>query len=231
MQRRWSLGVACVCLLSFLFSSAVSAQDLDAFRTAAAATGVNVIPFPDLRAEATSIADEVQRSKVDQRYDYSLLERQKNNLLEAVKETRELIRKKDAEIEEFKRTHPNGSGSSFEGERRTLQDKLEDQLEAIEDMNDDVIEDAIEAWQRLWNARAGLRETFDKVLRKLPDVKSSPGNYIGSSAIPEDIDKLKRYVDVIEDEIEVRARTHKDEEDGAKGMIGKLTALLAKNSI
>jgi hypothetical protein len=83
----------------------------------------------------------------------------------------------------------------------------------------------------LWNARAGLRETFDKVLRRLPDVKSNPGNYIGSSATPEDIDKLKRYVDVIEDEIEVRARTHKDEEDGAKGMIGKLTALLAKNSI
>jgi hypothetical protein len=231
MQSRWSLGVACVCLLSFLFSSAVSAQDLDAFRTAAAADGVNVIPFPDLRAEATSIADEVQRRKVDQRYDYSLLERQKNNLLEAVKETRELIRKKDAEIEEFKRAHPNGSGSAFEAERRTLQDKLEDQLEAIEDMNDDVIDDAIEAWQRLWNARAGLRETFDKVLRKLPDVKSSPGNYIGSNATSEDTDKLKRYVDVIEDEIEIGARTHKDEEDGAKGMIEKLTALLAKDSI
>ena len=218
-------------MLLLLFSSAVSAQDLDAFRTAAAANGVNVIPFPDLRAEATSIADEVQRRKVDQRYDYSLLERQKNNLLQAVKEARELIRKKDAEIEEFKRAHPDGSVSSLEGERRTLQDKLEDQLEAVEDMNDDVIDDAIEAWQRLWNARAGLREAFDKVLRKLPDVKSSPGNYIGSNATPEDIDKLKRYVDVIEDEVEIRARNHKDEEDGAKGMIGKLTALRAKDSI
>src|SRR5687768_4099495 len=38
----------------------------------------------------------------------------------------------------------------------------------------------------------------------------------------------KRHVDVIDDEIEVRARTHKNEEDGAKGMIGKLSALRAR---
>ena len=52
---------------------------LDDFRTAAAADGVNVIPFSDLRRDATSIADEVQRRKDDAKYDSSTFESRKDN--------------------------------------------------------------------------------------------------------------------------------------------------------
>jgi hypothetical protein len=208
----------------------VSAQNLDAFRSAAAAKGVDVIPFPDLKSTATPIAAEVERAKTEAtKYDFSLLERQKNNLFAEIKKTQEEIEKQTAEIEQFKRDHPDGDVSTLEDDLEELEETLAEHREGIEDMNDDTLEDAAEAWKRLWNARGGLREVFDDVLDELDEARSSPDDYLGDSPSAEDVDKLERYIDVIEDEIEIQAKTHLEQENGAKDTEQKFRTLLARN--
>jgi len=221
------LTLGAVCLLA---SSTVSAQTLDDFRTAAAGDGVNVIPFPDLRRDATSIADEVERRKQEAtKYNIDVLTRQKDNLLSEVKKTQEAIKQKEEEIDDFKRDHPDGSAAPLEKELEDLKSALTKSQEEVQKMNSDVLEDAVDAWERLWNARAGLREKFEDVVKKLDEPRSSPEHFLGSSPSDEDIDKLKKYVDVIENEIEVQAKEHLVQENGAKATQQAFSELLKKN--
>ena len=67
-------------------------QNLDDFRTAASANGVNLIPFSDLRKDATPIADDVQRRKEEtQAFNYDLFASQKNNMLKEIKKNNDDI--------------------------------------------------------------------------------------------------------------------------------------------
>ena len=191
-----------------------------------------MIPFPDFRRDASAIADEVDRRKYEAtKYNIAVLEPQKNNMLGEIKKSQERIKLKEEEINKFKSEHPEGSAAPLVEELEDLKESLADQQEAVTDLNEDTLEDAVEAWGRLWNARAGLREIFDKVVDKLDDVPSSPGSYLGSSPSTEDIDKLKNYVSVIENEIEVEAKEHKVQEDGAKATEQKFADLLKKSEI
>jgi hypothetical protein len=218
--------------VSLLASSTGSAQTLDDFRTAAAADGVNVIPFPDLRREAASIADEVERRKYEAtKFNLDVLTKQKDNLLSEVKKTQEDIKKKEEEISAFKSDHPDGSAAPLEKELEDRKAVLTKAQDEVRRMNDDVLEDAEEAWGRFWNARAGLREKFEDVVDKLDDPRSSPGHYLGSSPSDEDVGKLKQYVDVIENEIEVQAKEHLVQEQGAKATKEAFAALLKKSEI
>jgi len=218
-----------VCLLA---SAPASAQTLDDFRTAAAADGVNVIPFPDLRREAASIADEVERRKYEAtKYNIEVLTRQKDNLLSENKKTQEEIKKKQEEIDGFKRDHPDGSAAPLEKDLEDLKATLAKGQGEVQKMNSDVLEDAEEAWGRLWNARAGLREKFEDAVKKLDEPKSSPEHFLGSDPPAEDVDKLKNYVGVIENEIEVQAKTHREQEDGAKATQQAFSDLIKKNEI
>src|SRR4029078_7112172 len=90
-------------------------QNLDDFRTAASANGVNLIPFSDLRKDATPIADDVQRRKDEtQNYNYHQHYSQKNHLLKEIKKNNDDIASITKEIEDFKRKHPDGSTCSFD---------------------------------------------------------------------------------------------------------------------
>lgn len=230
VAKRCIHGVIALGIAAIPFSSPVSGQTLDDFRTAAAGDGVDVIPFPGLRSTAVSIANEVDREKNEaSRYDFSLLERQKNNLLKAIQTTEEEIEAKQEEIEDFREAHPGGSVAPFEDDLEKLKDALSDQQAEVEDMNGDVLEPAIEAWRRLADARGGLREAFEDVLDELDSARSSPERYLGSEPSTEDVDDLKRYIDIIEDEIEVHADAHREQEDGAKGTAEKFWALLSKS--
>jgi len=221
------LTVGTMCLLA---RSPASAQTLDDFRTAAAGDGVNVIPFPDLRREAASIADEVERRKYEAtKFNVDVLTRQKDNLLSEVRNTHERMTKKQEEINDFKQEHPDGSAAPLEEELDDLKSSLAKSQEEVEKMNSDVLEDAVEAWGRLWNARAGLREKFEDVVKKLDEPRSSPEHFLGSDPSAEDIGRLKQYVDVIENEIEVQAKEHLVQEDGAKATQQAFADLLKKN--
>jgi len=193
----------------------VTAQDLDDFRTAAAADGVNVIPFESLRRDATSVADEVERSKHEAtQWKYDTYEDMKKNLLnkKAVKNVE--IAAKEEEIEELEKLE-NADVSSYERELDELRDELGEINENIDNLNDD-LEKAAEAWKRLWNARGGLRELFADAKSDVVSAKSRPEDYLGSDATEEDIESLKRYLDVIEDEIEAGEEGHRIQEEGAK---------------
>ena len=93
------------------------------------------------------------------------------------------------------------------------------------------LEDGAEAWKRLWNARGGLRELFDDALDEVKSAMSNPKKYLGSDATDEDIKKLKRYCDIIEDEIELGKRTHAEQEKGGKETEKKFRNLIRMTRI
>jgi len=191
-------------------------QNLDDFRTAASSNGVNLIPFSDLRKDATSIADDVQRRKDEAKsFDYDLFASQKNNMLKEIKKDNDDIASITKEIEDFKSKHPDGNTSSFDEEINKKKKDISQYNDKVKDMNDKMGK-AVEAYDRLYNARAGLREYFQKALDKLSDVKSNPDKYLGSSPTEEDRKKLQEYVKVIEDQIQSNMKTHQDQEDGAR---------------
>jgi chromosome segregation ATPase len=203
-------------LIFLILPFTLFSQNLDDFRTAASSNGVNLIPFPDLRKDATSIADDVQRRKDETKsYDYDLLASQKNNMLKEIKKDNDDIASITKEIEDFKSKHPDGSTSSFDGEIDKKKKDISGYNDKIKDMNDKLGK-AVEVYDRLYNARAGLREYFQKALDQLSDVKSNPDKYLGSSPTDDDRKKLQEYVKVIEDQIQSNMQTHKDQEEGAK---------------
>lgn len=203
-------------LIFFILPYTLFSQNLDDFRTAASSNGVNLIPFPDLRKDATSIADEVQRRKDDAKsYDYDLLASQKNNMLKGIKKNNDDIASITKEIEDFKSKHPDANTSSFDEEINKKKKDISDYNDKIKDMNDKMGK-AVDVYDRLYNSRAGLREYFQKALDQLSDVKSNPDKYLGSSPTDDDRKKLQDYERVIEDQIQSNIKTHQDQEDGAK---------------
>jgi hypothetical protein len=203
-------------LIFFLPPGTLFSQNLDDFRTAASSNGVNLIPFSDLRGDATPIADDVQRRKEEtQAFNYDLFASQKNNMLKEIKKNNDDIASITKEIEDFKRKHPDGSTCSFDAEIEKEKKDISQYNDKVKDMNDKMGK-AVEGFDRLYQARAGLREYFQKALDKLSDVKSNPDKYLGSSPTDDDRKKLQDYVKVIEDQIQSNVKTHQDQEEGAK---------------
>ncbi len=188
---------------------------LDDFRTAAAADGVNLIPFTDLRKDATSIADEVQRRKDEAKYDSSIFAAQKQNILEEIKKKREEIEDIKKQIDDFKNQNPEGSVATFEDDIKEHERAIEDDNGKIESLKREM-ENAVDAFERLYNARAGLREYFDKAKDELKDVESNPAKYLGTTPSDDDLESLKRYLRVIESEIDRQEENHEEQEEGAK---------------
>ena len=203
---------------------------LDDFRTAAAADGVNVIPFSDLRSDATSKNEEVQSLKGKVQYNSNTFEKQKDNLLEEIKKKKEEIEDIKKQIEDFKSQHPDGSVTTFEDEIKTCENAIEENKGKIEDLNNEMAK-AIDGFQGLYNARAGLREYFDKAKDQLNDVRSDPAKYLGGSPSDDDLKQLENYLNVIENEIEVQEVNHKEQEDGANNQVEKFRELIAKTEL
>jgi hypothetical protein len=216
MNRLRLKSTRLICLIFLVLPCTLFSQNLDDFRTAASSNGVNLIPFPDLRKDATSIADDVQRRKDEAKsFDYDLFASQKNNMLKEIKKNNDDITSITKEIEAFKSKHPDGNTSSFDEEINKEKKDISQYNDKIKDLNDKMGK-AVEVYDRLYNARAGLREYFQKTLDQLSDVKSNPDKYLGSGPADEDKNKLQDYVKVIEDQIQSNMKTHQDQEDGAK---------------
>ena len=203
---------------------------LDDFRTAAEATGVNLIPFYDLRKDATPIADDVQSRKEEAKLDPSTLEKQKDNLLEEIKKKNEEIENVKKEIEDFKNRHPEGSVTTFEDEIKEHEEEIEEYNGKIGDLNNKIA-NAIDAFERLYHARAGLREYFDKAKDQLKDVRSDPAKYLGGSPSDDDFNTLQGYIGVIEGRINDEEADHKIQEDGARNAMEDLQKLIAKTEL
>jgi chromosome segregation ATPase len=189
-------------------------QTLDEFRTTAATgKGVTLIPFHDLRKEATAIADEVQYLKNEvEKIHYSILESQKDNLLGKIKKTKETI------IDEKRISPPN---QKLLNEKEAELAKFREQVTTVNEK----IEEGIETFKRLNNARAGLREFFDKALDKLKDARSHPEKYLGKKASEKDNHDFESYTGLITGEIEDEQKEHKKQETAAENTSEKFKKL------
>src|SRR6266511_977208 len=152
--------------------------NLNDLSAAAASEGVNLIPFPDLRGDATSISDQVNRKKEDMQRegDMDPFIQQKKNLL--------------SEIKEYK-----GKIESEQKDGFPRKEKIEEYEKEINDRNARIkdinlrMQSALDSAAALITARAMLREYFSKALSQLSDLSSNPERALGST--PSDDDKKK----------------------------------------
>lgn len=95
----------------------------------------------------------------------------------------------------------------------------------------DELKTGAEAWQRLWNARGGLREVFDDAQDEVASARSNPGKYLGSKPKDEDVNQFKKYCDVIKDSIEREENEHRRQEEGAKKTERNFRDLINKDKL
>lgn len=225
-----SLAILCISVMLYLPSS-LYAQNLDDFRSAAAADGVKLIPFPDLRSTASSLADDVQRRKDDVKsLDYDVFASQKDNILKDSKKRKDEIDRIRKEIDDFKKQIPDISVGCFEDDIKKRDQAIADNNKKLDELNSK-LKDASTAFDNLSAARAKLREQFDKVLSELSNAKSSSGKYIGDSPSDEDKSKFENYLSVIADQIKSQIEEHKKQEDGARNTKDKYDQLIKKTEV
>jgi len=218
--------------LCFILAPSISfSQTLDDFRTAASSDGVNLIPFSDLRKDAVSIADDVQRRKDEAKsFDYEVFESQKNNVLKEIKKKNDEMEGLKKDIDDLKRKYTEVSVACLQDDIEKRKKVVSDNNDKIKDMNDKMSK-AVEVFDRLYNARAGLREYFEKAISQLSDVRSNPNKYLGDNPSDDDKRKLEDYLKVIEDQIQSRIKEHKEQEDGAKKRKADYESLIARTEI
>jgi chromosome segregation ATPase len=119
--------------------------------------------------------------------------------------------------------------TTFEDDIKKCERAIDEYNDKIEDMNNEMAK-ALDVFERLYNARAGSREYFDKAKDQLKDVRSDPAKYLGGSPSDDDIKKLQEYLRVIEGEIEDNERNHREQEDSAKEQIEKFRELIKKTN-
>jgi chromosome segregation ATPase len=186
------------------------------FETAAASSDVNLIPFRDLRGEATSIADDVQRRKADvDSFKYDVFVKRKNNIFSSIADEKKEIEKIQKDREEYKSKNPGVSTSTFDKDIEKHQENIKEYSEKMEKLNKEM-DAPQDAFERLYHARAGLREWFDKALSAVSDARSNPTKILGSSPSKEDVERLEKAADTIKYKINQAEDEHKRQEDKAK---------------
>jgi chromosome segregation ATPase len=222
--------ILCLSVILY-FPSSLCAQNLDDFRSAAAADGVKLIPFSGLRSDASSLADDVQRKKDEVKsFDYDLFSSQKDNILKDVKKKKDEMEGIRKDIEDLKKKYAEVSVSCLEDDAKKREQAIAENNKKLEELNSK-LKDAAKAFENLNTARAKLREQFDKVLNELSNAKSSPGKYIGESPSDEDKKKFENYISVIVDQIKSQIEEHKKQEDGARGTKDKYEQLIKKTEL
>ena len=177
--------------------------------------GVNLIPFPDLREDATSMSDEVKRRKSEAEIDTNTLRNQKESNLWDIKQLKEKIEKEKQE------TFPR------EDDIKEWQEEIDEDNAKIEDINEKLAR-GLEALERLSEARGKLREYFDKAKSQLSDLESNPERALGSDSSDEDNEKFEEYIRVIVGEIEDEEEGHKNAEDELQKSLETTREILTK---
>jgi chromosome segregation ATPase len=190
---------------------------LDDLRTAAGGSdlGVNLIPFPDLRNDATSMSDEVKRRKSEAEIDTNTLRNQKESNLWDIKQLKEKIEKEKQE------TFPR------EDDIKEWQEEIDEDNAKIEGINEKLARGLV-ALERLSEAREKLREYFDQAKSQLSDLRSNPERALGSDPSDEDKEKFEEYIRVIVGEIEDEEEGHKNAEDELQKSLETTRKILAK---
>jgi chromosome segregation ATPase len=192
---------------------------LDDLRAAAGGSdlGVNLIPFADLRRDATSASEEVKRKKSEAEIDTNTLKNQKESKLYDIKQLKEKIANEEKVEASLRR----------QDDIDKWKKEIEEHNAKIKEINEKMTS-GLEALDKLAEARAKLREYFDKAKSQLSDLKSNPERALGSNPSDEDKKKLEEYVRVILGEIEDEEKGHRQAEDELKTSREKMKEVLAK---
>ena len=192
---------------------------LDDLRAAAGGSdlGVNLIPFADLRSDATSASEEVKRKKSEAEIDTNTLKNQKESKLYDIKQLKEKIANEEKVEASLRR----------QDDIDKWKKEIEEHNAKIKEINEKMTK-GLEALDKLAEARTKLREYFDKAKSQLSDLKSNPERALGSNPSDEDKKKLEEYVRVILGEIEDEEKGHRQAEDELKTSKEKLKEILAK---
>ena len=192
---------------------------LDDLRAAAGGSdlGVNLIPFADLRSDATSASEEVKRKKSEAEIDTNTLKNQKESKLYDIKQLKEKIANEEKVEASLRR----------QDDIDKWKKEIEEHNAKIKEINEKMTK-GLEALDKLAEARTKLREYFDKAKSQLSDLKSNPERALGSNPSDEDKKKLEEYVRVILGEIEDEEKGHGQAEDELKTSKEKLKEILAK---
>lgn len=202
---------------------------LDDLRAAAGGSdlGVNLIPFSDLRRDATSASEEVKRRKSEAEIDTNTLKSQKEARFYDIKQLRDKIASEERVEETLRR----------KDDIEKWKKEIEDHSAKVREINEKLTK-GLEALEKLADARAKLREYFDRAKSQLSDLKSNPERALGSKPSEEDKQKveeyegnkkkLEEYIRVIVGEIEDEEKGHRQAEDELKTSREKLKEALAK---
>jgi chromosome segregation ATPase len=192
---------------------------LDDLRAAAGGSdlGVNLIPFADLRSDATSASEEVKRKKSEAEIDTNTLKNQKESKLYDIKQLKEKIANEEKVEASLRR----------QDDIDKWKKEIEEHNAKLKEINEKMTK-GLEALDKLAEARTKLREYFDKAKSQLSDLKSNPERALGSNPSDEDKKKLEEYVRVILGEIEDEEKGHRQAEDELKTSKEKLKEILAK---
>lgn len=192
---------------------------LDDLRAAAGGSdlGVNLIPFADLRRDATSASEEVKRKKSESEIDTNTLKNQKESKLHDIKQLKEKIANEEKVEASLRR----------QDDIDKWKKEIEEHNAKIKEINEKMTK-GLDTLDKLAEARGKLREYFDKAKSQLSDLKSNPERALGSSPSDEDKKKLEEYVRVILGEIEDEEKGHRQAEDELKISREKMKEILEK---
>jgi hypothetical protein len=236
--------------LLFFISLSTSAfcQTLDDFKTASETSeGPNLIPFYNLRRDATSIANEVQTRKAEAgQTQYNVWKTEKEKLLASTKKQKEIIQKETDFYSQFINQTPEAEGlktclDATVSKQKNIIAENDTKISAINDN----LKKGMDIFERLYNARGGLREYFDDAIKELNDAKSSPNKYIGEApsvgSEPTDDEKkkieeyaqnkkkLEEYINTIIGKIQSQVQNHLAEENGSMARRKEFEELLKLN--
>lgn len=223
----------------FLFTGfSLKAQKLADFEECSTKSYTECIPFPAIYSEASSIGREVAaRKTIPSNLAKNLLVSQHNNLMDELDELNEKLRTEQKNFDDWKKKNPESKTNAYEKQVADAEKKIAEQDKKIK-THYAKLEEGKEAYRRLYEARAALREEFDKVLVKLDYAKSHPKEYIEESSykssdkaasdkkLAELTKELNGYIDKIKNHILSQEAGHKKEEDAAKDGMDTLDDLL-----
>ncbi|MDG1332248.1 MAG: hypothetical protein P8P74_07950 [Crocinitomicaceae bacterium] len=233
------LSVLSTALMLFIGLSA-HGQKLEDFTECAAKPTIANMPYTRIRREALALESKKKDAfKAVSGYGFDRLKDEKDAILKKIETQVDKIEDAKEEIKDDEKRSP-GITSPGVKKKEDAEDEIKDLKDDIKDVNAK-IDKAIDKFKALQEARKKVREIFEDVNDELDNSLNRPHVHIGpkpSSSDREAMDKyndklkeLKRCVYKIGGEFDKKAKTHKDEEDGAETTWEALEKLKEKEEI
>ncbi len=223
--------------LFLLIGIHIQAQTLADFKACASKEKIECIPFPSLRSEAIPIGKEVETRKIiPSQISKNTLVPQYKNIMDEYDKLNDKLKAEQKNQADWKKAHPTGP-NAYDKTVADAEKKIKEHEPKVKAIKLKISEGK-EAYERLYNARAALRETFDDVKDKLEYARNHPKEYIDESSykastkaesdkkLAELTKELIGYINTIKAHIISEEAEHLKQENTAKDCMNELANLL-----